>query len=279
MTHKPDERTESRPMDISSSIFKAATHKTSRLGNFRNSAGETRGEIELPEAAPLVFPALDQVADSGNTIGGKTKFSKTVGDYFDRRIQAKYIQENPDSSLATASTPQFASRFSDPNHPMYSGGLITLASGGLIQKRDRGRRGIVRGRDSGRRSLGEDGRRDGRGRRERNRRGGLKGGIKRIMKENVLYMMIVNMPSEAEMAAYMNNSPEIAPVLTYSQQFSPQSSDRDSYYSPGAPGQLGSIERYEQGMSSGVTRPVSTEGYHSQPQGSSAYQNPRINIE
>lgn len=77
-------------MDISSSILKSATKATSRLGNFHKSSGQTGGEIELPEAAPLIFPALDKAAAAGST-GGFSGFQNVVADYFDRRAQAKYV--------------------------------------------------------------------------------------------------------------------------------------------------------------------------------------------
>lgn len=59
--------------------------------NFRNASG-TYGEIELPEAAPLVFPGLDAVDDEKlpkqRGLKSMTKFST---DYFDRRGHANFV--------------------------------------------------------------------------------------------------------------------------------------------------------------------------------------------
>lgn len=86
MTFEPGNGIDSQPMDLSSSIMKSATQLPSRIGNFRSSAGQ----IVLPQAAPLIFPALDKAADAGNTDGFKG-FEKTVRNYFDRRAQAKHV--------------------------------------------------------------------------------------------------------------------------------------------------------------------------------------------
>lgn len=87
----------------------------------------------MPEAAPLIFPALERLAEDDSAEGKKKKSSSTkfVADYYDRRAQAKYAFENPNSSLAApGGQPQFASRFADPNHPANSGSLISLITGG-----------------------------------------------------------------------------------------------------------------------------------------------------
>ena len=53
-------------MDINSTIAADQSSSTTGFGrmkkNFRNASG-TYGEIELPEATPLVFPGLDAVDD------------------------------------------------------------------------------------------------------------------------------------------------------------------------------------------------------------------------
>lgn len=169
--------------------------------------------------------------------------------------------QDPNSSLTRSSQQQrsFKTSIADPNHPMHSGGLIALVSGGKLTPRmdkradkmerdfSRDTRRVIRGRESrgsssssrrrrrrrGYRSayheelyarLGlhgdrvaerreqayaEDERsddagegsshRDARGRDRRNGKGGPLGAVKRIMKEDVLYLMIVNMPSESEL--------------------------------------------------------------------------------
>ena len=197
------------------------------MAGLRVSSGKTYGEIEMPESAPLVFPALDQAAV--NPDAGKLKKSqKFVADYFDRRAQATYVssilpqhrhvlkildaaslewcisgselinkkaRENPNSSLAPASSPQFASRFSDPNHPANSGSIISLVTGGAINPRERKQR--RRERRSGLTDVAREyGRRP---RRQRGERGGPVKTVKRMMQQDVLYLMVVNMPTDREL--------------------------------------------------------------------------------
>lgn len=181
-----------------------------------------------------------------------------------RKFQAS---QDPNSSLTRSNQQQrsFKTSIADPNHPMHSGGLIALVSGGKLTPRmdkradkmerdfSRDTRRVTRGRESRGSSsssrrrrrrrreyrsayheelyarLGlhgdrvaerrgqayvEDERsddagegsshralqyRDVRGRDRRNGKGGPLGAVKRIMKEDVLYLMIVNMPSESEL--------------------------------------------------------------------------------
>lgn len=74
------------------------------LQNMRLVSGKTRGEIELPESAPLVFPGLDRAADldlqqqdnGKEVVNESTKekwknAGKWVQDYLDRRAQATYV--------------------------------------------------------------------------------------------------------------------------------------------------------------------------------------------
>lgn len=74
------------------------------MQNIRLVSGKTRGEIELPEAAALVFPDLDRAADSDLQQQGKGKEAvnestkekwkgagKWVQDYLDRKAQASYV--------------------------------------------------------------------------------------------------------------------------------------------------------------------------------------------
>lgn len=184
---------------------------------------------------------------------------------FSKLISKFQASQDPNSSLTRSNQQQrsFKTSIADPNHPMHSGGLIALVSGGKLTPRmdkradkmerdfSRNTRRVIRGRESrgsssssrrrrrrGYRSayheelyarLGlhgdrvaerreqayvEDERsddagegsshralqyRDVRGRYRRNGKGGPLGAVKRIMKEDVLYLMIVNMPSESEL--------------------------------------------------------------------------------
>ena len=83
-----------------------------KMKQLRIASGETHGEAQMPvTCAPLVFPALDAVADAAsarnespnisvaNSIKLKTKDStKFVNDYFDRRAQATYVCLTPSLS-------------------------------------------------------------------------------------------------------------------------------------------------------------------------------------
>lgn len=69
-----------------------------RMQNLRLASGTTRGTIELPEAAPLVFPDIDKKAlthDGPETFKDKTKDAKKfLADYLDRRAQMQYVSQS-----------------------------------------------------------------------------------------------------------------------------------------------------------------------------------------
>ncbi|APA16254.1 hypothetical protein sscle_16g110240 [Sclerotinia sclerotiorum 1980 UF-70] len=209
LTYKPESSATHASVDInkaiSSSLDDTTTGFKKTLKNIKLSSGTTYGELEMPEAAPLIFPALDQMQISeseGNENAPKSnKFKdsgKFVTDYFDRRAQAKYAIQNPNSTLATPK-PQFLSRYSDPSHPANSGSLISLITGGHINPQARRiERRVARGerrqnkriRSAYRRGeviTPETGLR-------RRRKGGL---VKRILQKDVLYLMIVSYDSES----------------------------------------------------------------------------------
>lgn len=146
MTYKPEASATHASVDITQVIstysIPAASGMKEGLKNLRMSSGKTHGELEMPEAAPLIFPALDALADSTSPEGvqkqNKLKSrQKFVADYFDRRAQAKYSVENPSSSLAAPQEKPFTSRYSDPNHAASSGGLVSLITGGAINLKGR----------------------------------------------------------------------------------------------------------------------------------------------
>jgi hypothetical protein len=209
ITYKPDASSVHETLDINKAISNYITPAEGKMKafgqNMRLSSGKTYGEMELPEAAPLIFPALDRVADDNSAEGVKkqTKLKSTqkfVSDYFDRRAQAQYAAENPGSSLAAPTgEKQFASRYSDPNHPANSGSLVSLITGGVIDPRGRKqqRRGAKRVRRAIRRGeVVTD--------QTPLRRGGRQGIVKRMLKKDVLYLMIVKLPSEEELQAGKN---------------------------------------------------------------------------
>ena len=170
-------------------------------------AGQTYGPIEMPESAPLVFPALDEAAESQDAETAN-KLKRSMGfvtEYYDRRAQAAYVSfishlshlllltrhqlhKNPDQRLDVP-RPDFATRISDPNHPAFRGSWLTLISGGKIppkaerrnRKRDeRIQAGFQPTRKQDRKAWKQK---------------------KKLMKQNVLYLMIVNLPSDPEIEA------------------------------------------------------------------------------
>jgi hypothetical protein len=82
---------------ISSSVNNSKNSSISRLGQqFRASSGATYGELEFPETAPLVFPALDELKhETGQeAVRKRDKLKKAAGfvqNYWDRRAQAEYV--------------------------------------------------------------------------------------------------------------------------------------------------------------------------------------------
>lgn len=148
ITYKPEASASHASVDITQAIDNfdspAASGFKQGLRNIRLSSGKTYGELEMPEAAPLIFPALDALQDSNTAAAvqqqNKLKSSqKFVAEYFDRRAQAKWEHENPQSSLAAAvpKEKQFASRYSDPNHAANSGSLVSLITGGALDLKGR----------------------------------------------------------------------------------------------------------------------------------------------
>ncbi len=141
----------SEPLDISHAVTKsvdpADADPSGNRGkkakhNLQWSSGSTHGGMEMPESAPLIYPALDAAATAraaADPTGKKSsKWASSqnfVAEYMDRRAQATFNAESPDSSLAVPQTKEFASRYSDPNHPASSGSIISLLTGGHVDPR------------------------------------------------------------------------------------------------------------------------------------------------
>ncbi|KAK4690183.1 hypothetical protein P7C71_g6538, partial [Lecanoromycetidae sp. Uapishka_2] len=182
----------SAPTDISHSIAKSIEPEgmgSKMKQNFKYSGGKTYGQNELPEFAPLIFPNLDAAADvdgEGEEAKKKQnafkKSSKFISEYMDRRAQVEFAHDDPNSSLAVPQDKEFASRFSDPNHPVNSGSLISLVTGGKVDPK-----GYRRAHPKG--PIGRV-----RVATKTNKP------IRKLLSPNVLYLMITNMPSEEEIA-------------------------------------------------------------------------------
>ncbi|CAK7210538.1 hypothetical protein SCUCBS95973_000816 [Sporothrix curviconia] len=134
--------------------------KTSRtktaMRNLRTNNGMTYTELELPQAAELVYPDLDNAAERDLAAvegGGPPKAAskwkrsgKFVSSYLDRRAQAEYEGTHQGSSVAVPSDARkpFMSRYADPNSAANSGSLVALLTGGYIAPdTSRGRGGLL----------------------------------------------------------------------------------------------------------------------------------------
>ncbi|KAJ4327647.1 hypothetical protein N0V84_001897 [Fusarium piperis] len=138
MTYSPESDKPHEAPDVSSTIATSLNPSTSQkmFGKLKESRGKTHGEVELPEAAPLVFPVLEEptaTSDAPKTTKEKLEGTQNyVRDYFDKRAQAKFASKNAGSSLVQGPTPKFTSRYADPNHPASSGSFRSLVTGGHI---------------------------------------------------------------------------------------------------------------------------------------------------
>ncbi|KAH8666541.1 hypothetical protein BX600DRAFT_275017 [Xylariales sp. PMI_506] len=211
-----------------SSSFPGGSSSKSTMASVKHNMQSSSGKsgFEFPEIAPLVFPQLDEIAEEGRKREEQKQTAvkrgrKFVGDYLDKRAVAKWAGGNPDSNLANAAPqPVFHSRYADPNHPASSGDPIALLTGGRFSGGrgvttpsgpvGEGSRGVGWGNDAGlggRWGLGgplQEVRGGGRD------RGGLVdlgisplaliGGVKKLLQKDVLYLMVVNMPTAEQIS-------------------------------------------------------------------------------
>ena len=191
MSYKPSSSQVSETIDVNANTTNAVGARAGGgRSSYRASSGKTRGAEQMPEAAPLVFPLLRD-APEAEKVNAFKRASNFIGDYGDRRAQATFEGKNPDAVQLNSGPPrkEFASRWADPNHPVNQGGLLNVLSGGVINPRARlEQKQEYRAARTGRKSVAQ-----------RRRDKGLIGKAKRAVHENVIYLMIVNMPSEAEM--------------------------------------------------------------------------------
>lgn len=210
------------------SAFKA------RMKTLRTASGTSNGETGMPTTcAPLIFPFSNNApnpsqlsptisptisrtpssqdvdasssSSSSSTAAQKqpNKFKRAgafIADYADRRAQANYIAKDPDSVLASNTpVPVFRSRYADPNSKASNGHLVNFVTGGAvnlesIQQRKQRRREERRAeemRGGGRRGRGES--------RRKGPVGLVLSPVKKVLKKDVMYLVVVNMPSESEM--------------------------------------------------------------------------------
>ncbi|KAF5536398.1 hypothetical protein FMEXI_10344 [Fusarium mexicanum] len=93
-------------------------------------AGISYGQESLPDSvATLVYPAAPHATPEAAT---KKKVFARLNDYFDRRAQARYAAESKGDVLSSPPQKPFSNRYLDPNHPASNGGLLGLLSGGKL---------------------------------------------------------------------------------------------------------------------------------------------------
>ncbi|KUJ10558.1 uncharacterized protein LY89DRAFT_740267 [Mollisia scopiformis] len=192
----PKDNVSVQSVDTSSIVLKWLDPDSRHFAaTLRTSSGTTHGGEEMPETAPLIYPNTgyaelvktnsNSSSNSQKIIGEVTSYQKVVENYFDKRAQAKYAYEYPDSSLAMQEKPQFASKYGDPTDPSvttnYYGRIACKIEKESLADRQARRRAKAL---------------------EVKRRGG---GIKRFLHSviafffSVLYLMIVSLPSEEEL--------------------------------------------------------------------------------
>jgi hypothetical protein len=172
------------------------------LRPIRMASGRTN-VAEMPlEIAPLTYPGLEdmmqrpQVTRDASFKDRILRNKDFVADYFDRRARAEYAGNNPDSALTkSADKPEFRTRFADPNHPCNNGAIISLVTGGKIVAKSRGRGPKFR-------EVGEDGKLKPKEKVEHKIKGPISlvtHGVRKVFTPNILYLTIVNLPSEEEL--------------------------------------------------------------------------------
>ncbi|KAK6433319.1 hypothetical protein LTR95_010502 [Oleoguttula sp. CCFEE 5521] len=233
---------QSERVDFSSLNTIANSESTSKLsGGFaklRLASGKTQGSVQLPDSAPLIYPAVDAVLTGANPANETFKekahdAKKFLAGYADRRAQLNYARNDPTSQMQIPEAErQMKSKWSDPDHPMFNNGLVGLVSGGYLKPGERkaARREWKHERRAARREWKDGGRMGGRdalyerqmtmsdrsrsgddvqlagssggdryAARPRRRKGGLIGGVRKVLRPDVLYLLIVPMPSESEL--------------------------------------------------------------------------------
>ncbi|KAI1322412.1 hypothetical protein F5Y16DRAFT_41407 [Xylariaceae sp. FL0255] len=118
----------------SQSTTKEQTLPARARRNLRNpEAGTIEGQENLPSnVAPLVYPdARDATSKTDKPATGRNAMTR-IANYFDDRAQARYAKENTGDILTQPTPPSFKNRYLDPNHPATNGGLLGLISGGKL---------------------------------------------------------------------------------------------------------------------------------------------------
>ncbi|KAJ8063520.1 hypothetical protein OCU04_007395 [Sclerotinia nivalis] len=197
MTWKPARSSNSQPLvstvDMNTKIVTSvASREVQGRSGLHSTSGKTIGQSQMPESAELIFPLLEKASDEQKENAMK-KAGVWFGEWRDKRSTTKFAYENPSTTLTTnAGEPQIpSSSWADPSHPVNQGGIIGVLSGGHLgraarKERRRERKGLPKDKNP------------------KSQRMGILRTAKRKLHEDVLYLMIVNMPSEEEMKVAAN---------------------------------------------------------------------------
>ena len=193
MTYKPGNKNDSEMLDFetaaATAIDKRNKDEKSNLQDYKSSSGKMHNK-QIPEACALVFPELDKASGEQQENAFKRSLNFTRN-YYDRRSQAEFAAHNPDSKL-NVQNPQFAGKYGDPT-TFENSGVVGVATGGRVDPRRRrwNRRNDLK------QKVGKDPIPSG----QSGLLGGRAGVVKKVLAPNILYLMIVNMPSEEELQA------------------------------------------------------------------------------
>ncbi|KAL0942750.1 FAD binding domain protein [Colletotrichum truncatum] len=167
------------------------------------------GAFHSAQPAPLVFPSPEETLAAMNThTSGKRKNAIDRGeiwldDYMDRRAQAKWKEENSTFNVAKSlPKPEFRSRYADPNHPAASGDIVAFVTGGTWSTKGKvtplGDKQVLSDKENVEptEKIGSDKKKDKEGKSSSN-------GWTSLFQKDVLYLVIVNLPSEQEIADVM----------------------------------------------------------------------------
>jgi hypothetical protein len=235
MTYDPHRSTGSQSWDLSTALAKSendadATGVKLKWKTLKGVTGSTRGEAQMPQAAELVYPAVDATLDlqeGEKPPGWWSRSTAVVSEYMDKRAQAHYASQNPDTVLAME--PEFESshgavgtsrlgpkeRRAHRMDALHEGGLQAYGKQARYQMRDmthrtnegeqapplepgQGMRVLRPGGGSGPIRLlvtaASGGKLQGRDARPINV-------VKRVLKPGVMYLMVTTMPTPAQLAA------------------------------------------------------------------------------
>ena len=168
-------------------------------GLLKGAASKTTSDEEIPDFAPLTFPYLDTL-DEAQKQGAMKRNGAFLADYYDRRAAASFALDNPGSKLAdVAPRKEFTSEYADPANKKSQAGLISTLSAGRIEPPSSRIRRRVKGT---RARLGVGGDQTILEQRQEKRAGrkSLRP-MKMLLRQDALYLMVVDLPSAAEQDA------------------------------------------------------------------------------